>query len=236
MKKLLFFVLLMTITAVKVKAQYTTLIHFKLYLEGLYIPNSNGYMQATLDYDFINQAYFYKWGPNIADSINIEIWDTSCNYIASYYAKLNTNGNCYVSINGIPYGNYYFGIITRNHLVTYSQIVPCSTATVNYNFSTAVTQAYKWSGGEDPQVEVESGIWAFYLGDIFGVVGGTNIYQDGLVDFDDYNVFEPDFLNNALGYLPSDFDGNGQVNINDSLLIAPRINAGNYAQYPCSYP
>ena len=99
MKKLLLIVIIMS--SIAIKAQVTTL-SLKLYLEGLYIPNSSsssnptGLMNPAQDY--VNGNPINNWGPEYADIITVELRDNSCNVIFSSYEKLFTDGTCNVTV------------------------------------------------------------------------------------------------------------------------------------------
>jgi len=76
----------------------------------------------------------------------------------------------------------------------------------NYSldFSLASEQAL---GGTDSQKEVTPGIWAMYSGD------GNN---DGSINIDD-NILEWNIMAGTKGFLPEDYNLDGQVNNKDKL-------------------
>ena len=94
--------------------------------------------------------------------------------------------------------------------------VLCS-ATTNYNFTTGLSQA--WSIGLDPMVEVATGTYAMWTGDL---------NQDDFIDATDFTLFD---LDNAAGllfdYYATDMNGDGFVDASDyitydaSSLVAP---------------
>ena len=58
----------------------------------------------------------------------------------------------------------------------------------------------------DNQVEVEPGVFAMFSGDL---------NQDGYIDPFDYTILEADNLAFAYGYVVSDLNGDGFVDLND---------------------
>jgi hypothetical protein len=70
-------------------------------------------------------------------------------------------------------------------------------ATTSYDFSVSATQSF----GSNV-VEVESGVWAVYSGDV---------NQDEYVDNYDFPYYDTDNLNFATGYFATDFNGDGFV-------------------------
>ena len=75
----------------------------------------------------------------------------------------------------------------------------------NYDFSTNPNKAFG-----NNQVEVESGIWAFYSGDI---------NQDGVIDAFDYIDLDADLVAANFGYLSTDLTGDGVVDAFDYILL-----------------
>jgi Dockerin type I domain len=69
----------------------------------------------------------------------------------------------------------------------------------------------------DNQVEVETGVWAIYSGDVD---------QDGYIDILDYLILDADVQLGSSGYLPSDLNGDGFVDIFDYLILDVNIQKG----------
>jgi hypothetical protein len=131
--------------------------------------------------------------PTECDTIRVEIRDqlTPGNILASGTAVLGTNGQASftfpAAING---ANGYIAVFHRNAVQTWSDLITFS-ATTNYNFTTAATQAYSSN-----MIAVAPGVFAFYSGDIAP--------QDEVVDITDQGYVGNDILNFASGYVPTD--------------------------------
>jgi len=101
--------------------------------------------------------------------------------------------------------NLFAIIYHRNHL-GFMSANPLVKSDGNYSldFSLASEQAL---GGTDSQKEVTPGIWAMYSGD------GNN---DGSINIDD-NILEWNIMAGTKGFLPEDYNLDGQVNNKDKL-------------------
>jgi len=146
------------------------------------------------------------------DTILVEIRDqvSPTSVLASGTAVLGTNGQASftfpAAING---ATGYIAIFHRNAVQTWSDLVTFS-ATTNYDFTTAATQAF--SGN---QREVVPGVWAFYSGDLAP--------QDEFIDILDQSVIDNDIFNFAGGYVVSDLNGDGFVDIVDQSIVDNNI-------------
>ncbi len=142
------------------------------------------------------------------DTILVEIRDqvSPTTVLASGTAVLGTNGQASftfpAAING---ATGYIAVFHRNAVQTWSDLVTFS-ATTNYNFTTAATQAYLGN-----QKEVAPGVWAFFSGDIAP--------QDEVVDIFDVIPMDNDVINFAFGYVPTDLTGDGVVDIFDVIIL-----------------
>ena len=146
------------------------------------------------------------------DTILVEIRDqvSPTSVLASGTAVLGTNGQASftfpAAING---ATGYIAIFHRNAVQTWSDLVTFS-ATTNYNFTTAGTQAF--SGN---QKEVTPGVWAFYSGDITP--------QDELIDVTDQGLIDNDIFNFVSGYAVTDITGDGLVDVTDQGIVDNNI-------------
>jgi hypothetical protein len=117
----------------------------------------------------------------------------------SYKGVVGTNGQLACSFPISVIGNTYFlAVQHRNALETWSKTPLTISTGSGYDFSTSNTQAYG-----DNMVEVTTGVWALYSGDIDNNTG------DGVVDNIDYPFWETDFFGSAEGYFKSDLNGDG---------------------------
>jgi hypothetical protein len=146
------------------------------------------------------------------DTILVEIRDqvSPTSVLASGTAVLGTNGQASftfpAAING---ATGYIAVFHRNAVQTWSDLVTFS-ATTNYNFTTAGTQAF--SGN---QKEVTPGVWAFYSGDITP--------QDELIDVTDQGLIDNDIFNFVSGYAVTDITGDGLVDVTDQGIVDNNI-------------
>ncbi|MBL7766813.1 MAG: M4 family metallopeptidase [Chitinophagaceae bacterium] len=182
-----------------------SIVNVKLFIEGYYI--GGGLMNPAL----LNQGVGIS--PTVADTIEIQLRDPiTFALVATAKTLLNTNGNATCNFAGFT-GNYYLAIRHRNAVETWSMsTVTLGAIPVNYDFSVAAAQAYGLN-----QVEVASGIFAFFSGDID---------QSGGVDGDDFNLLDPDIQFGNGGYLSTDLDGSGGVDGDDFNIFDPNVQSG----------
>ncbi len=172
---------------------YKLTLNLKAFLQGYYV--GSGMMANVLN----NQGVTANPG-NETDSILIELRETSSPYnlISSSLQVVHTNGT--VTYSGLASAGLscYIVIKHRNTIETWSANPVLLTENTQYDFSTAANKAYA-----NNQIEVETGIFAFYTGDI---------NQDGYIDGFDYPMFDDDAQNNVSGvYVATDLNGDGYV-------------------------
>ena len=188
-----------TYTNGAVDCDYRTL-NLKVFLEGLY--TGGGLMREAQD-DF--GAHF---GSGIADQITVELHNSTTYGTVVYSAsnvELNTSGEAVLSISSIYSGSYYITIKHRNSIETTTSLpVSFTGGTINYDFTTAASQAYG-----DNQIAV---------GGIFAIFGG-DVNQDGLVDSGDLIPVGNEAALASTGYLPEDVTGDGLVDLVDLLVV-----------------
>ena len=154
------------------------------------------------------------------DTITVTLYDSAstATIIESQKAVLSTSGIATATFTAaLPGTSYWIGITHRNALETWSAAPVLCSATTNYNFTTGLSQA--WSIGLDPMVEVATGTYAMWTGDL---------NQDDFIDATDFTIFD---LDNAAGllfdYYSTDMNGDGFVDASDyitydaSSLVAP---------------
>jgi hypothetical protein len=168
--------------------------NLKLFLEGYYIGGGQ-----------MNSAIFNSGvgvDANEADSIRVEFRDQFTPSTVAYSATvvMGVNGTSTITIPGsLIGGNYYVAVFHRNTVETWSSLPIAISATTSYDFSTSSTQAYD-DGVNLPMKEVETGVWAFYSGDV---------NQDGTVDGLDIGDIDNDASTFAFGYNVTDITGDG---------------------------
>lgn len=175
-------------------------LNLKAYIQGLYI-GSGLMISAPFSSDGISPL-------SIADTITIELRDTTASHVIVYSSKctLDTAGNVNVifpaSANG---GKYYIVIKHRNSISTWSSN-PINFGSLNsYNFSISGTQAFGSNLLDDG-----TGTFLIYSGDI---------NQDGSVDFNDYPSLDIASSNGLLGYDVNDLNGDASVDFNDYPIL-----------------
>jgi len=184
-----------------------------LFIEGYYA--GSGTMQPVRANEGIGTSLV-----NV-DLITIELHQTNAPFslVASSLIFLKTNGIATATFTNVLPGSYYLVIKHRNAIETWSKN-PISTlsGTVNYNFSTSANQAYG-----DNMTLIDSGIWAFYSGDLT---------SDDNIDLLDLSFLEFDINEFSFGYLATDLNGDGNVDLLDSPIIENNINGFVFSQHP----
>jgi len=187
-------------------------LNLQLFLEGYY--DGSGTMKPVL----MNQGVGNN--TSVTDSIDVELHGNVAPFATASSTRvlLNTNGMSTCSF-PVSAGNYYIVVKHRNTVQTWSATpVFIGTLPVSYNFSSANGQAY---GGN--LIEVETGVWALYTGDIT---------QDENVDLLDLGNLETEITNFAFGYEPSDLNGDGNVDLLDSPMLETNVNSFVFSSHP----
>ena len=175
-------------------------INTKLFLQGYYLAGIGNTMQPVLN----NEAVLNSL-PTEADIILVELHDPQTYALVdAQWAILNTDGNATVPFTQSA-GDYYIAIKHRNTVQTWSaNPIACSNTTALYDFTTASDKAFG-----DNQVQIETGVWAFFTGDI---------NQDEYIDGNDFTQYDTESASGGLydgTYTPTDMNGDGFVDGND---------------------
>jgi hypothetical protein len=181
----------------------TTHADVKLFIQGYYM--GSGMMQETI----LNQGNIS--GANETDTITVELRDhaNTATIIRTAQAVLHTDGTASANFSSLDNGFYFIVVKHRNAIETWSAQPVLISNSSTYDFSTAADQAYG-----DNQIEVETGTWAFYSGDIA---------SDGAVDALDYLLLDSDITAGAYGYSPTDLTGDGYTDAFDYLILDPNL-------------
>lgn len=151
---------------------------------------------------------------NTCDSIEVELRHPfTFAIVASTKTTLSLSGNANCLFNNISSGNYYIAVKHRNTIETWSALPVSITTNCNYNFTSAANKAYG-----NNQVEVASGVWAFYSGDVI-----KNMSES--IDLIDLAALETDISNFESGYFSTDINGDGNVDIMDAAVVDKNINS-----------
>lgn len=153
------------------------------------------------------------------DSIDVELRDEFTYAVAaSVRTVLQTNGTASCTFPALS-GNYYIAVKHRNAIQTWSaNPVAIGSTPATYNFTTAASQAYG-----DNQIEVATGLWAFYSGDVV---------VDENMDLLDINLVEADISGFGSGYLATDINGDGNVDLLDSPSVEANISSFIFSNHP----
>jgi hypothetical protein len=176
------------------------IVTLKLNIEGYYRTATN-----NMDSVMVNQST--SLNTNEVGDIDVELRNITSPFGIADTANviLQTDGTAIASFSAAANGSYYLSVKHRNAVNTWSATpVTIGPAVINYDFTTAATQAF----GSN-QVEVEPGVWAFYSGDID---------QDYFVDSPDYSLWDADYNLGSIGAFPTDLDGDGFVDLPDYAI------------------
>jgi hypothetical protein len=226
-------------------AIYSPAPNAKIFLEGAYQTSSMtsslpelGYLPIVQPFNTAPWNYagfekvdtdFYTAHPEIVDWVLVELRTGTAENttVASRAAFINESGNL-VDIDGVnPVSffvnstiQYYIVIRHRNHLdVMSSNLVDVNYASALYNFTTASANAY----GTDALKEVDTGVFAMYVGD------GNN---DNIINGTDFNIFNPMFRSGSSGYLNVDWNLDGNITGTDFNYFNPNFRTGQISQVP----
>jgi len=154
---------------------------------------------------------------NMKDSVRVYLRNNSAPYaiVDSTIGVLDSlTFSAPVIFNKALTGNYYIEVKHRNSLETWSNQINYTVAlNTNYNFTSAVTQAY------GNNMILKNGKWCIYSGDI---------NQDGFINGNDFTFYSEQF--GSMGYMASDVNGDGVVNGNDFTIFSN--NYGKSALHP----
>lgn len=190
-----------------------TTLNLKLFIEGFY-DNSIHAMKPVM----ANQGMGVS-STNV-DTITVELRDAT-NYalVASTDATLQTNGTAVCTYPTAPSGSFYVAVKHRSAIQTWSNApVTVGSSAVNYDFSNVATKAFGAN-----MVQLESGVWGFYNGDI---------NQDESVDNLDTTDLFTDIEVSAFGYLTTDLNGDGGVDNIDTDFFFPNIENSIFSFHP----
>ena len=162
----------------------------KVFIQGYY--SGAGEMNPVLNYQGESAL------TTITDSVTIELREVNSLSVIAYLGKTTLDVEGEFTLIGMPSNlldeTCYMVVKHRNSIETWSAY-PISMASYSYfNFTTAANKAYG-----DNQIEVETGKWAIYSGDI---------NQDGFIDSFDFPALDTDIFNGVSGvYVNTDLNG-----------------------------
>ncbi len=149
---------------------------------------------------------FWNGFTQISDTVMVYLASSTTPFAFADTAKviLSPTGTATAIFTKIPNGSYYLVINHRNHLETWSKIGQSfiTNVAVNYDFTTAMTQAF----GDN--MKQAGSVWVLYGGDA---------NRDGSVDAMDVPIFITQY--GTQGYLAADFNGDEDVNAIDVAIF-----------------
>jgi hypothetical protein len=189
-------------------------LNLKLFIEA-YWNGAGGMVPALANQGEISTA-------TACDSITVQLRDslTPSTIIQSVKVVLNQDGTATCSFPSVN-GSYYIAVIHRNAIETWSaNPVAISSTPVTYDFTTNLNKAFG-----DNQVEVATGVWAFYSGDIVKDFAES-------IDLIDLGQVEDEINNFSFGYFAEDLNGDGNVDILDTPNLESNINSFIFSNHP----
>jgi len=184
----------------------------KVFIQGYY--SGSGTMTPVL----YNQGMSFNL--SVCDSIDVELHDASFPYsvLETQRVELHTDGIAYATF-AAPPGSYYVAIHHRNAVYSWTaQPLNLNYNLYYYDFSSQASAVYG-----DNEVEVETGIYALYSGDL---------NQDENLDLLDGSILEFDQSNFAYGYMATDINGDGNVDLLDSPVVDANVNNFIFSIHP----
>ena len=190
-------------------------LELKLFLQGYYI--SGGTMNPLL----FNSGL--SMDATDVDNITVKLIDPMTFAVQeTVTGTLKSDGSCIVTVSSLTGSEYYLNICHRNTLQTMSaDPVMLSNITV-YDFTTTASNSF---GGN--VIEVESGVYALYTGDV---------NHDCIINEMDRDIVSDDIVLFLNGYVCTDLNGDGFVEAADLLNIESNILLGVSCQFSGSFP
>jgi uncharacterized protein (TIGR02145 family) len=192
-------------------------LNIKLYLQGYYKSNQN---QMTP----LRKNARVSPSQDEVDEVTVSLYskyDVINPIIAAATAVVGTNGIVGLKFAVLP-DEYYILVEHKNTIKTWSATPVAITNGTTYDFTTAASQAYG-----NNQIEVASGIYAIYSGDM---------NQDGTINEADLPIFTIANTTAAHGYVVSDLNGDGSVDLLDYPIYKNNAAASVNAVRPVPLP
>jgi autotransporter-associated beta strand protein len=189
-----------------------TIVNLTMFIEGYYI-GANTMNSVKLNQDLVSPA-------DEVEDVTVSLHDaTTYALVANTTATLYTDGTLSASFDTAPTGSFYIVLLGRNFVQTWSATPQTvGTTPLTYDFTTSASQAYG-----DNMKEVETGVFAFYSGDI---------NQDNAVNGPDYTDLVTDIENTNFGELATDLNGDGVVDGSDTTTYINNTENAILASYP----
>jgi len=189
-----------------------SVVNLTLFVEGYYV-GSNTMNSVKLNQDYASPA-------DEVEDLIIELHDAAdYSLVDTAIGTLKTDGTLSVTFNTAAAGSYYIAVKGSNLVQTWSaEPQAVGTTPLDYDFSTSASQAYG-----DNMREIETGVFAFYSGDVNQDEGVDNLDTEALlIDIDTSN----------FGVLTTDLNGDGGVDNLDTDNIFPNIDNSIFSFHP----
>ena len=122
---------------------------------------------------------------------------------------VDLDGASFVEFPGVDAGNYYVVTYHRNHLeIMTATAVALSSSSSEYDFTSALTQAYKPNPSDEPMIDLGGGVFSMYSGD-------TN--NSGIITAADKSAIN--LHNLSDGYYNADTNFSGIVTAADKTQV-----------------
>ncbi len=188
-------------------------------IEGYYLTSN------TMRPARYNEGCIPSSSTSIADFIDVELRSQTAPYGPIAYGIINTeldiNGNAHCAFHpGLIPDSYYIVIKHRNAIQTWSSnpVTLIYNTSNTYDFTNNMNKAYG-----NNMVEVSSGVWAFYSGDI---------NQDENIDFLDDSILSNDISSFLSGCYSTDINGDGNIDLLDAQFVDANILNFIYSNHP----
>jgi hypothetical protein len=189
-----------------------SVVNLTLFIEGYYTGSST-MNSVKLNQDGVSSA-------TEVEDMTVELRDaTTFALVDTATGTLNTDGTLSVTFRTAAAGSYYVAVKGVNMIETWSATPQTvGSSPLSYDFSSAATQAY----GSNMR-EMETGVWAFYSGDI---------NQDETVDNSDSDSLFSDIENSNFGVFVTDLNGDGTVDNSDTDVFYINVANSIYSNNP----
>ncbi len=173
----------------------SSVVNLLLFIQGYY--DSGAMRSIKFNQDGVSPA-------TDVEIITVELHNSTTPNTIAYTttAMLKTDGTLVCTYPNVPNGSYFIAVKGSNMIQTWSaNSVLIGSTPLTYNFTDAINKAYG-----NNMVELDSGVFGFYSGDI---------NQDETIDASDVVDLANDVENSAFGVLITDLNGDGSVDNED---------------------
>ena len=152
----------------------------------------------------------------MSDTVTVSIYSSSNTAVpaASKKIVLTHLGTGAVAFPTTPVGDYWISVSHRNAIETWTSAVQTlNTTSFTYNFTSAANKAYG-----NNMVELATGVWGFYSGDL--------PIKNAIVNIGDMGAIESAFSGVLSGYNAFDLNGDGLLESSDYSLLENNVAIG----------